>query len=110
MPSYTRFLSTVQPEGAFTVLAVARRLAAAGKDVIELEIGDSPFEMPPNAAEAGIQEGLRWLESRAVIGGHWSIENDANPIQVNGLSDEEKSDPAARKKVASQYNMVPLED
>ena len=46
MPSYTRFLSTVQPEGAFTVLAVARRLAAAGKDVIELEIGDSPFPSP----------------------------------------------------------------
>ena len=42
------------------------------------------------AAEAGLQEGLRWLESRAVIGGHWSIENDADPIQVNDLEDQEK--------------------
>ena len=55
MPSYTRFLSTVQPEGAFAVLAVARRLAAAGKDVIELEIGDSPFPSPRCAVEAGIE-------------------------------------------------------
>lgn len=55
MPSYTRFLSTVQPEGAFTVLAAARRLAAAGKDVIELEIGDSPFPSPQCAVEAGIE-------------------------------------------------------
>ena len=44
------------------------------------------------AAEAGLQEGLRWLESRAVIGGHWSIENDANPIRVTSLElgDQEK--------------------
>ena len=48
-PSYTRFSSAVQPEGAFTVLAVARRLGAAGKDVIELEIGDSPFASPESA-------------------------------------------------------------
>ena len=54
-PSYTRFSSTVQPEGAFTVLAVARRLGAAGKDVIELEIGDSPFASPESAVEAGIE-------------------------------------------------------
>ena len=54
-PSYTRFSSTVQPEGAFTVLAVAKQLAAAGKDVIELEIGDSPFASPESAVEAGIE-------------------------------------------------------
>ncbi len=53
-PSFTRFSSTVQPEGAFTVLAAARRLAAAGKDVIELEIGDSPFPSPDAAVDAGI--------------------------------------------------------
>ena len=54
-PSFTRFSATVRPEGAFTVLAVARRLSAAGKDVIELEIGDSPFPSPDCAVEAGIQ-------------------------------------------------------
>ncbi len=35
-------------------MAVAKRLAAEGKDVIELEIGDSPFDTPPNAMSAGI--------------------------------------------------------
>ncbi len=54
-PSFTRFSATVRPEGAFTVLAVARRLSAAGKYVIELEIGDSPFPSPDCAVEAGIQ-------------------------------------------------------
>ncbi len=54
-PSLTRFSSTVKPEGAFTVLAAARRVAAAGKDVIELEIGDSPFASPESAVEAGVE-------------------------------------------------------
>ncbi len=53
-PSLTRFSSTVKPEGAFTVLAAARRVAAAGKDVIELEIGDSPFPSPEAAVDAGV--------------------------------------------------------
>ena len=52
-PSYTKFSSNVQPEGAFTVLAAARRLSAVGKEVIELEIGDSPFPSPDEAIEAG---------------------------------------------------------
>jgi aspartate aminotransferase len=41
-------------ESAFTVLARARELQAAGKEVIELEIGDSPFPTPPHARVAGI--------------------------------------------------------
>jgi aspartate aminotransferase len=40
-------------ETAFDVLAVARHLSAAGKDVIELQIGDSPFPTPRHAAAAG---------------------------------------------------------
>ena len=52
---FSRFASSIEPEGAFTVLGVAKRLIASGKDVIELEIGDSPFETPPAAVEAGIQ-------------------------------------------------------
>ena len=62
MPAtYSTFASTVQGETAFTVLAAARRLIAAGKDVIELEIGDSPFPTSPAALDAGV---------RAIRGGH----------------------------------------
>jgi aspartate aminotransferase len=42
-------------ETAFTVLARARALKAEGKDVVELEIGDSPFPSTPHAKEAGIR-------------------------------------------------------
>lgn len=52
--SFSKFALEVKPEGAFEVLAVAKQLLAAGKDVIELEIGDSPFPTPAAAARAGI--------------------------------------------------------
>jgi aspartate aminotransferase len=55
VPAFSRFASSVGVETAFTVLAVAKRLIAEGKDVIELEIGDSPFDAPSKAIEAGIQ-------------------------------------------------------
>lgn len=55
MPSFSEFASSVTAETAFTVLAVARQLAASGKRVIELEIGDSPFPTTDRAMEAGIQ-------------------------------------------------------
>ena len=42
-------------ETAFSVLAMARALKAQGKDVVELEIGDSPFPSTPNAKRAGIR-------------------------------------------------------
>jgi aspartate aminotransferase len=48
---FARGLST---ETAFDVLAVAKRLKAQGKDVIELQIGDSPFMTTAAAFEAGI--------------------------------------------------------
>jgi aspartate aminotransferase len=48
-------------ETAFDVLAVAKRLKAAGKDVIELHIGDSPFPSTRHAVAAG----LRAIESGA---------------------------------------------
>ena len=54
-PSYSRFARSAQPETAFIVLARAKQLKAAGKDIIELEIGDSPFATPPHAVEAGVQ-------------------------------------------------------
>ena len=54
-PHFSRFAAGVTTETAFDVLAAARRLKAAGKDVIELEIGDSPFPTSPAAAEAGVE-------------------------------------------------------
>src|SRR3954467_5965170 len=55
MPSFSKFASSAGVETAFTVLAAAKRLMAAGKDVIELEIGDSPFATPPKAIDTAIQ-------------------------------------------------------
>ena len=54
LPSYSEFAAGVREEGAFGVLAVAKSLKAAGKDVIELEIGDSPFPTPAPAKRAAI--------------------------------------------------------
>ncbi len=52
---FSAFARGLRAETAFDVLAVARRLKAAGKDVIELQIGDSPFPTPRHAAAAGIR-------------------------------------------------------
>ena len=52
---FSDFASSIRVETAFSVLAVAKRLKAEGKDVIELEIGDSPFATPPAAVEAAIR-------------------------------------------------------
>jgi aspartate aminotransferase len=49
---FSDFAASLEVETAFSVLAVAKRLKAAGKDVIELEIGDSPFPTPAAAIEA----------------------------------------------------------
>jgi aspartate aminotransferase len=49
------FARGLKAETAFDVLAVAKRLKAAGKDVIELQIGDSPFPSPAHARAAGIR-------------------------------------------------------
>src|SRR6516162_7423728 len=50
----SKFARGLKAETAFDVLAVAKRLKAAGKDVIALQIGDSPFPSPKNARAAGI--------------------------------------------------------
>jgi aspartate aminotransferase len=42
-------------ETAFTVLAVAKQLKSQGKDVVELEIGDSPFDSTAAAKSAGLE-------------------------------------------------------
>jgi aspartate aminotransferase len=55
IPSYSRFARGLVAETAFTVLAIAQKLKSAGKDVVELEIGDSPFASTQSAATAGIE-------------------------------------------------------
>src|SRR3954447_1581926 len=47
------FARGLSAETAFDVLAVAKKLKAAGKDVVELQIGDSPFPTTKSAVEAG---------------------------------------------------------
>ena len=49
------FARGLKAETAFDVLAVARRLKARGKDIIELQIGDSPFPSSRSARAAGIK-------------------------------------------------------
>jgi|HubBroStandDraft_6_1064221.scaffolds.fasta_scaffold66240_2 aspartate aminotransferase len=51
----SQFARSLSVETAFTVLAVAKALKAAGKDVVELEIGDSPFDSTASAKAAGVQ-------------------------------------------------------
>jgi aspartate aminotransferase len=53
--TFSAFARGLTAESAFDVLAVAKRLKAAGKDVIELQIGDSPFPSTRHAVEAGIE-------------------------------------------------------
>jgi aspartate aminotransferase len=52
-PTVSQFARSLTTETAFDVLAVARRLQAAGKDVIALQIGDSPFASTKSAVAAG---------------------------------------------------------
>ncbi len=49
------FAKSLTVESAFSVLAIAKQLKQQGKDVVELEIGDSPFDSPAVAREAGIE-------------------------------------------------------
>lgn len=49
------FAKSLNVETAFTVLAAARKLKATGKDVVELEIGDSPFNSTASAIQSGLQ-------------------------------------------------------
>jgi aspartate aminotransferase len=53
--SLSQFARGLIAETAFDVLAVAKRLKAAGKDVVELQIGDSPFPSTKSARAAGVQ-------------------------------------------------------
>ena len=48
-PSFSRFAQGLTTETAFDVLALAKGLKATGKQVIELQIGDSPFTSTASA-------------------------------------------------------------
>src|SRR3989441_8826716 len=48
-------LDTLGTEQAYTVLAAARRLEAAGHKVVHLEIGEPDMPTPPHVVEAGIR-------------------------------------------------------
>ncbi len=52
--SLSQFARSLSAETAFTVLALAKELQAAGKDVVELEIGDSPFDSTASAKATGV--------------------------------------------------------
>jgi aspartate aminotransferase len=54
MARLSALVRNLTAETAFTVLALARALKAQDKDVVELEIGDSPFPSTPHAKRAGI--------------------------------------------------------
>ncbi len=49
----SEFAKSLTVETAFTVLAAAKALKALGKDVVELEIGDSPFNSTASAKATG---------------------------------------------------------
>ena len=51
---FSKFARGLSAETAFDVLAVAKRLKAKGKDVIELQIGDSPYPSTKSAIKTGI--------------------------------------------------------
>lgn len=51
----SEFARSLTVETAFTVLAIAKSLKARGKDVVELEIGDSPFDSTASARAGGIE-------------------------------------------------------
>ena len=55
MPELSQFAKSLTAESAFTVLAMAKQLKATGKDVVELEIGDSPFDSPASARQTGLR-------------------------------------------------------
>jgi aspartate aminotransferase len=55
MPRLSSLAQNLTAESAFTVLAAARLLKSQGKNVVELEIGDSPYPSTPRAKQAGIR-------------------------------------------------------
>lgn len=53
--TFSKFAESLSVETAFSVLGIAKSLKANGKDVVELEIGDSPFDSTESAKATGIE-------------------------------------------------------
>ena len=87
-------MSRLGTEGAFEVLAKARRLEAQGRKVVHLEIGEPDFATPDNIIEAGIsamQHGYTHytpasgiFEAREAVAGFVSrtLKTDVDPAEV----------------------------
>jgi aspartate/methionine/tyrosine aminotransferase len=81
-------------EGAFEVLAKARRLEATGRDIVHLEIGEPDFATPDNIVEAAVsalQSGYTHytpaggiLEARQAVAGfvHKRLGVEVDPTEV----------------------------
>ena len=54
MIRFAERMTRLGTEGAFEVLAKARRLEAEGKQIVHLEIGEPDFATPDNIVESGI--------------------------------------------------------
>jgi aspartate aminotransferase len=87
-------MSKLGTEGAFVVLAKARRLEAEGKKIVHLEIGEPDFATPDNIIEAGIsamQNGYTHytpasgiMEAREAVAGFVSrtLNTEVDPTEV----------------------------
>ncbi len=87
-------MSRLGTEGAFEVLARARRLEAQGKHIVHLEIGEPDFQTPDNIVEAGIsamQNGYTHytpasgiMEVREAVAGFVTrmLKTDVDPLDV----------------------------
>jgi aspartate aminotransferase len=87
-------MSRLGTEGAFVVLAKARRLEAEGKKIVHLEIGEPDFATPDNIVEAGIsamQNGYTHytpasgiMEAREAVAGFVSrtLKTEVDPTEV----------------------------
>ena len=87
-------MSRLGTEGAFEVLARARRLEAQGKKIVHLEIGEPDFATPDNIIEAGIsamQHGYTHytpasgiFEAREAVAGfvNRTLKTDVDPSEV----------------------------
>ena len=87
-------MSKLGTEGAFVVLAKARRLEAEGKKIVHLEIGEPDFATPDNIIEAGIsamQNGYTHytpasgiMEAREAVAGFVSrtLKTEVDPTEV----------------------------
>ena len=65
-------ISRLGTESAFVVLARAQKLAAEGRDIINLGIGQPDFRTPQHIVDAGIKElmgsGFMHMRARLICG------------------------------------------